>query len=116
MNKQLLIIKLILLTFLAVSCSQEEEEEVSHSQEEEVSQEVSLCNDCLTFDHNGTERTYYLHIPDNLPANAPLVLYLHGYHGDATVYKNHGFDNIADANGFAVVYPQGLIDATGTLH
>ena len=27
----------------------------------------------------GLERTYRLHIPDNLPENAPLVIVLHGY-------------------------------------
>ena len=57
------------------------------------------------------EREYYLHIPDNLPNNAPLVMVFHGYSGNAlNTMKTTNFNQLADQNGFVVCYPQGLID------
>ena len=62
------------------------------------------------FDHEGTEREYLLHLPEDLPKKAPLVVFLHGYRGDARDYAKMGMSRVADANKFAVVYPQGLPD------
>ena len=76
-----------------------------------------FCGDCIEFDYNGTERQYLVHIPNDLPPNAPLVFALHGYTG----YAKHvdaalDLNRVADANGFAICYPQGSLDDSNTPH
>jgi feruloyl esterase len=45
--------------------------------------------------------------PEDLPKNAPLVVVLHGCTQTAEGYESHaGWTKIADAQGFAVVYPE----------
>lgn len=57
------------------------------------------------------EREYYIHIPKNISANAPLIMVFHGYSGNAlNTLQTTKFNQLADHNGFAVCYPQGLID------
>ncbi|HAP59482.1 MAG TPA: esterase, partial [Cytophagales bacterium] len=61
-----------------------------------------------TFTHKGKERTYYLHLPEDLSPNAPLVFVLHGYTSNAENIMNYsGMLQEADKQGFAVVFPQG---------
>lgn len=60
----------------------------------------------------GLERTYYLYIPDNLPAGAPLVFVLHGYGGKAENYQPKYYP-LADEFGFAVCCPQASPDPRG---
>lgn len=60
----------------------------------------------------GLEREYYLYRPAGLPADAPLVLILHGYGGSALKGKTEMMD-VADTGGFAVCYPQGVKDPEG---
>ncbi len=68
-----------------------------------------LCDDCSLFDHNGVQREYLVHIPDDLPQNAPLVFLLHGSGGKASNFQGWlEMDDIADSEGFAVVYPPGV--------
>ena len=70
-----------------------------------------------TFNHNGVERDYILYKPDKLEQNAPLIFVLHGYTSSAeTIQWYSGMNDIADANGFAVCYPQGTSDYGGTAH
>lgn len=65
----------------------------------------------------GDERSYYLHLPQNLAPNAPLVFVLHGYYGDASsIAAFAGMSEIADQEGFVVCYPQGLPDFQGANH
>tara|TARA_X000000950_G_scaffold39724_2_gene42848 strand:+ start:31993 stop:32958 length:966 start_codon:yes stop_codon:yes gene_type:complete len=60
------------------------------------------------------EREYFIHLPENLPTNAPLVLVFHGYSGNAlSTMQTMSFNQIADRQGFAVCYPQGLVDNEG---
>lgn len=60
------------------------------------------------------ERNYYLHIPKNRKANAPLVFVFHGYSGSALdINCDNKFNQIANQNGFVVCYPQGLKDEKG---
>ncbi|MEN0106382.1 MAG: PHB depolymerase family esterase [Pseudomonas sp.] len=57
------------------------------------------------------QRHYSYYIPKNLPANAPLVFVLHGSlqtREDIRAYTGYEFERLADAHGFAVVYPQGF--------
>ena len=68
----------------------------------------------LIFEHDGVEREYLLHIPDQIEPDAPLVFALHGYTGTANGLRNYiGMDAIADEFGFAVCYPNGTKDAFG---
>ena len=70
-----------------------------------------------TFNHNGLERDYLFYKPDELKQNAPLVFVLHGYTSNAeTIQWYSGMNNMAEANGFAVCYPQGTPDYGGTTH
>lgn len=76
-----------------------------------------FCSDCIEFDFNGTERQYLIHVPENIQPNAPLLFALHGYTG----YAKHVDDalelnELADANGFVVCYPQGSLDDSRTPH
>jgi polyhydroxybutyrate depolymerase len=58
----------------------------------------------------GRARTYRLHLPANAPRGpVPLVIALHGGFGNGKqMEKSVGFDAVADREGFAVVYPDGL--------
>ncbi len=74
----------------------------------------ALSSQLQNFTHDGLTRQYIYYEPNNLPADAPLVLVLHGYTGSANGIKNYaGMDAIADVNGFAVCYPQGTSDDWG---
>lgn len=69
----------------------------------------------LAFEHDGVTRQYVFHAPPDLSANAPLVFFLHGHGGNAGETRAWaGLDRVADANGFAVVYPQGSGNYEGT--
>jgi len=63
------------------------------------------------------ERSYFLYTPENLEADAPLIFVLHGYWGtNMEMMTFSGMNEIADSEGFAVCYPQGLPDFEGTNH
>ncbi|MCY7270802.1 MAG: PHB depolymerase family esterase [Sphingomonas bacterium] len=48
-----------------------------------------------------------IYVPDDLPANAPLVVVLHGCTQNAAVYdKGSGWSKLADRHGFALLYPE----------
>ena len=71
----------------------------------------------FTFDHNGIIREYILYLPNDLNENAPLIFVLHGFASSAqTIMTYSGMNGLADANGFAVCYPQGTEDIGGTTH
>jgi len=74
------------------------------------------CTAKQTFPSSGLEREYVLHVPDDLPDQAPLVFFLHGYRGGARSYSWLGMKAQADALGFAVVFPQGTRDRDGVTH
>lgn len=65
-----------------------------------------------TLRSGGIERSYKLHIPEGLPADAPLVIVLHGYGGNNNPGR-FGLNATADRHGFAVCYPQGAKDGRG---
>ncbi len=73
-------------------------------------------NPLFTFNHDGLVRQYLLHTPPRLSAAAPLVFSLHGYTGTFNEQVAKGMDSIADAQGFAVCYPQGSPDTAGKNH
>ena len=73
-------------------------------------------SDFLKFNHGEVDRRYLIYRPKDLPDNAPLVFFLHGYRGDARGYMELGMNRVADTNGFAVCYPQGEKDRKGIPH
>ncbi|MEM9051268.1 MAG: PHB depolymerase family esterase [Bacteroidota bacterium] len=65
--------------------------------------------------HDGQDRSYFLYLPANIQPGSPLVFVLHGYTSSAEgIIDDYGMNEVADANGFAVCYPQGSQDLTGT--
>ena len=67
----------------------------------------------LNIEVDGKKREYILYIPKGLPSNSPLVIALHGYTDNANAFMNYtGLNQVADKNGFAVCYPQGLVDSS----
>lgn len=62
-----------------------------------------------TFVYRGVTRTYVLHSPPYGAEIDTLLVVLHGSYGSGkSMARLTGFDAIADANGFAVLYPDGL--------
>ncbi|MEI6402501.1 MAG: PHB depolymerase family esterase [Actinomycetota bacterium] len=60
---------------------------------------------------DGGTRHYRLYVPSSLAAGepAPLLVALHGGLGSSAQFAvNSGFDELAEANGFIVVYPDGI--------
>jgi polyhydroxybutyrate depolymerase len=50
-------------------------------------------------------------MPEDLPTGAPLLVVLHGFTSSArNIMQYSGFNELAEAHGFAVVYPQGTKD------
>lgn len=81
-----------------------------------VAQDTLVEREYRVFQHGEVERRYVLYLPEDLPAQSPLVFFLHGYHGDARDYAELGMNQVADSNKFAVVYPQGEKDIRGIPH
>jgi polyhydroxybutyrate depolymerase len=66
---------------------------------------------CRNVTVNGTSRYYLLHVPTNYQANSgALVVVLHGSGGDGAQIESYSqMSSKADATGFAVAYPYGLV-------
>ena len=74
----------------------------------------AYAQDLHTFNHNGVEREYYLHLPESLPTGSPLVFVFHGYGSNASNIMGYSnMNDVADENNFAVCYPQGTTDIYG---
>jgi polyhydroxybutyrate depolymerase len=72
----------------------------------------SFSSEKKTFDHQGLERTYLVHAPDEINQGTSLVVVIHGYTGLAeTIMAYSGMNALADKNNFIALYPQGTIDA-----
>jgi polyhydroxybutyrate depolymerase len=68
----------------------------------------------LNIDLDGKKREYIIYIPKGLASNPPLIIALHGYTDNDSAFMNYtGLNKVADKNGFAVCYPQGLTDSSG---
>ena len=81
-----------------------------------IAEETLVEQAVSVFQHGDVERRYVLHLPEDLPAQSPLVFFLHGYYGDARDYAELGMNQVADTHKFAVVYPQGKKDTRGVPH
>lgn len=59
------------------------------------------------FGSNPGELKMYTYLPEGLPADAPLVVVLHGCTQSAASYnKGSGWSTVADRHGFALLFPQ----------
>jgi len=68
---------------------------------------------------DGRDRTYHVYVPSTVTTSGPpvpLLIALHGGTGWGHQFElNSGFDGLAEANGFIVVYPDGIgVGADGT--
>jgi polyhydroxybutyrate depolymerase len=63
---------------------------------------------------SGVTRTYALHVPTNFQKNSgALIIALHGSGGNGlSMEGTTGFSPLADQDGFAVAYPDGLVEAS----
>lgn len=64
-----------------------------------------------TIQHDGVEREYFVHLPDQNTgprARLPVVVGIHGYTSTATGFQlAHDLNRHADKHGYIIVYPQG---------
>lgn len=67
---------------------------------------------CQSLKISGVTRTYLLHVPSNFQkGSGALVLVLHGSGGNGLGMEiGTGFSQLADQAGFAVAYPDGLLE------
>jgi polyhydroxybutyrate depolymerase len=65
---------------------------------------------------NGVARTYLLYVPCSFePWRSALIVGLHGRSGTGADFEaQSNLDATADREGFAIAYPDGLVDAVGT--
>ena len=63
-------------------------------------------NQAVDIQVNGETRSYWLYVPNNVKAKPPMVMALHGASGSMT-NNSPRFNEIADKEGFIIVYPQG---------
>jgi polyhydroxybutyrate depolymerase len=70
---------------------------------------------CQSLSINGVTRTYLLHVPTNFQkSSSALVIVLHGSGGNGLGMEiGTGFSKLADQVGFAVAYPDGLLESNG---
>ena len=70
---------------------------------------------CYSLSDSGVTRTFALHVPSTFQKNSgALVIVLHGSEGDGLKREGDtGFSTLADQVGFAVAYPDGLVNPTG---
>ncbi|MFK5920560.1 MAG: PHB depolymerase family esterase [Verrucomicrobiota bacterium] len=63
-----------------------------------------------SFEHDGIQRAYRIHLPSSYDGNKPLPLLFcfHGGGGNAEVASVMGFTPVSEKEGFIVVYPEGL--------
>ena len=74
----------------------------------------TLLSDQRMIIHEGIEREYIIHVPENLTEDFPIVFVIHGYTGSAEgIAAYTGMNSIAEREGFIAVYPQGTIDSNG---
>ena len=74
-------------------------------------------SELLHFDHLGTQRSYYIHLPAAHDGPMPLFVLLHGMGGSAEKLRyGLGFNERANQQGFAVLYPQGQPLADSSSH
>ncbi|XGV99983.1 MAG: PHB depolymerase family esterase [Leptolyngbya sp. BL-A-14] len=95
------------------------QESSSPSDAASAAQPVKLGDTTGALSHEGQQRTYHLYTPKSYRADrpVPLVLAFHGYGSQGKDLANgSGFNEIAEQNGFIVVYPDGIDRRWNPLH
>ncbi len=76
--------------------------------------------EACTLNHDGIERDYFIHVPDQQTDTnrLPVVLSFHGYTSSAETNLNYtGLQPLAESEGFIAVYPQGtILPVSGEAH
>jgi poly(hydroxyalkanoate) depolymerase family esterase len=91
----------ISIAVLVAACSDGEPQSIG----QQASQTGALTA-VSTFGTNPGALNMYEYVPANVPANAPLVVALHGCTQSASDYVNAGWNELADIWGFYVVYAE----------
>jgi poly(hydroxyalkanoate) depolymerase family esterase len=73
---------------------------------DELSQAGGALSSVSSFGSNPGSLQMYLYVPSAMPSNAPIVVAMHGCSMTASDYQNAGWNALADAKKFYVVYPQ----------
>lgn len=64
-----------------------------------------------TIEHDGLDRQYAIYVPSSYDGNGPPVPLVLGFHGGygtgAGFQRNYAYDELAEAEGFIAVYPNG---------
>ncbi len=87
------------------SALDEASEQVEASRTGEV---TSALTQVTGFGGNPGNLRMWKHVPANMPANAPLVVALHGCTQTASAYTNAGWNELAEQLKFYVLYPEQL--------
>lgn len=101
-----------LTLMLLVGCAPRADSEINSTEDaatvNTVAVGATLDRELQTSD--GRTRTYHLYVPSELPAGpVPLLIALHGGTGSGSQFQsNSGFDQLAEANGLLVVFPDGV--------
>ena len=108
-------LSILLLACATFGSKSKSGESIKAEESQEGSTDIELPkNGNNIFIHDNLQRQYRIHIPENLPLSAPLVIVMHGYTSSAEVIEGYsGMNDIADENGFVVAYPQGTKDGWG---
>jgi len=83
-------------------------EDVTEAETEVSNAEVGAAGlrEVTGFGKNPGALRMFEHVPKNVQENAPIVVVLHGCMTKATNIADTGWNELADARGFVVVYPQ----------
>ena len=73
---------------------------------EELGEVDSALTQVTSFGTNPGALRMWKHVPASMPANAPLVVALHGCTQTAAAYANTGWNALADVLKFYVIYPE----------
>ena len=77
----------------------------------------SAAQTTIEITHESETRSFILYQPSGLTEASPLVFCLHGYTNWADFQMGYSsFNEVADANGFSVIYPDGVADGLGINH
>jgi len=99
--------RVALLGIALTACSRQAQGPVPDARGREPHQELSF--ETVRIDVGGRPREYLLRIPAGRTAPLPLVVSLHGGGGHARgVEKQSGWGALAEREGFAVAYPEGI--------
>jgi len=96
---------LVAVAAVATSCGGPEESWESPEESALTTQRASLTQ-VASFGTNPGNLTMYKYVPAGVPANAPLVVALHGCTQTASAYQGAGWNALADVLKFHVLYPE----------